>query len=250
MKILVPVKRAIDYKSKIRVKPDGSGVETDIVKFSINPLCEIALEEAIRMREKGIASEIVAVTIGGEKAEDVLRISLAMGANRAILVKTAKELFPLTIAKLLKKIAEKENPELIITGKQSIDGDNNQTGQMLSALLGWGLTPFASKIEAPENNKIKVTCETDNGREIIETKLPCVITADLTLNEPRYASLPNIIKAKKIPIEIINGDELGIDLNQKIKTLKISEPQKRAAGIKIATIEELIRILQTKIKAL
>lgn len=250
LKVLVPIKRVIDHKSKIRVKADSSGVETDNVKLSINPFCEIALEEVLRLREKGIASEVVAVSIGNEKTQDVLRIALAMGANRAILVQTDEELYPLAIAKILKKVAEKEKPDMIVAGKQSIDGDNNQTGQMLAALLGWAQASFASKVEKPEGGKIKITCETDEGREIIEVKLPCVITADLNLNEPRYTSLPNIIKAKKMTLEVIKGEELGIDFNQKVKVLKISEPPKRSKGIKVASVEELVSRLKTEAKVL
>lgn len=245
MKILVPVKRVIDFNVKIRIKPDGSGVETANVKMSMNPFDEIAVEEAIRLKEAGKASEIIAVSIGPAKAQETLRTALAMGADRAILVKTDIEVEPLTVAKILKKIAEKEEPELIILGKQAIDDDSNQTGQMLASLLGWPQGTYASKL-VPADGRITVTREVDGGLQTISMKLPAVVTTDLRLNEPRYASLPNIMKAKKKPFDEIEPAEFGIELEPRITVLKTSEPEERKAGIKVETVAELVDKLRNE----
>jgi electron transfer flavoprotein beta subunit len=239
MKILVPVKRVIDYNVKIRVKSDNTGVETSGVKMSMNPFDEIALEEAIRQKESGKAKEIIALTIGEEKTEEVLRTALALGADRAIQVLTDLDTQPLNIAKIIKKIAEKEKPDLFLMGKQAIDDDNNQTGQMLAGLMNLPQATFASKIEISENNAI-ITREVDGGLETIKTSLPAVITTDLRLNQPRYASLPNIMKARSKPIEKLSPDELGITIKNSTETLKVEEPAKRQAGIKVETVEELV----------
>lgn len=245
MKILVPVKRVVDFNVKIRIKPDGSGVETANVKMSMNPFDEIAVEEAIRLKEAGKATEIVAVSIGPAKAQETLRTALAMGADRAILVTTDIAVEPLTVAKILQKIAEKEEPELIILGKQAIDDDSNQTGQMLASLLGWPQGTFASKI-APADGRITVTREVDGGLQTVNLKLPAIVTADLRLNEPRYASLPNIMKAKKKPLEEIDAAEFGIALEPRIKVLKTAEPEERKAGIKVGSAAELVDKLRNE----
>ena len=249
MKILVPVKRVVDYNVKIRVKSDHSGVELANIKMSMNPFCEIAIEEAVRMKEQGLASEVVAVSIGAQPCQETLRSALAMGADRAILLQTDAVLEPLTIAKALKALAAKENPDLILLGKQSIDGDNNQTGQMLAALLGWGQGTFASKVQK-DGDKLKVTREIDGGLETIELKLPCIVTTDLRLNEPRYASLPNIMKAKKKPLDTMMLEELGIDAAPRVVTLKVNEPPVRKAGIKVKDVAELIEKLKTEAKVI
>jgi electron transfer flavoprotein beta subunit len=244
MKILVAVKRVIDFNVKPRVKMDGSGVDLMNVKMSMNPFDEIAVEEAIRLKEKGVATEIVAVSIGPQKAQETLRTSLAMGADRAILVQTDEEVEPLGVAKILAKIAGEEQPQLIILGKQAIDDDNNATGQMLAALLGWPQGTFASKVEVADS--ATVTREVDGGLETVKLKLPAVVTTDLRLNEPRYASLPNIMKAKSKPLATRTPDELGVDIARRIETLKVAEPPKRQAGDKVGSVDELVG----KLKAL
>jgi len=249
LKILVPIKRVVDFNVKIRVKSDESGVELANIKMSMNPFCEIAIEEAVRMKEQGIATEVIAVSIGVKQCQETLRSALAMGADRAILVETDVELETLAIAKTLKEIADKENPNLILMGKQSIDGDNNQTGQMLSALLGWGQGTFASKLEK-NGDRLEVTREVDGGLETISLKLPSIVTTDLRLNEPRYASLPNIMKAKKKPLEIITLGDLGINSEPRVVTLKVAEPAKRKAGIIVSDVAELVDKLKNEAKVI
>jgi electron transfer flavoprotein beta subunit len=243
MKIVVPVKRVVDFNVKIRIKPDGSGVDVANVKMSMNPFDEIAIEEAIRLRESGKAKEIVAVSIGPQKAQDTLRTALAMGADRAILVKTEAAVEPLTVAKILKAIADQEKPDLFILGKQAIDDDSNQTGQMLAALLGWPQGTFASKV-AIEDGKARITREVDGGLQTILLNLPAVITTDLRLNEPRYASLPNIMKAKNKPLADIDPATLGVSLEPRIKVLRTEEPGARKAGRKLGSVAELVRVLR------
>jgi electron transfer flavoprotein beta subunit len=249
MKILVPVKRVVDYNVKVRVKTDGSGVETAGVKMSMNPFDEIGVEEAIRLKEKGIASEIVAVSLGVAQCAETIRTALAMGADRGILVETDVELQPLAVAKLLKAIAEKEQPKLIILGKQAIDDDMNATGQMLAALLGWPQGTFASKIVI-EGDSLTVTREVDGGLETVALTLPAIITTDLRLNEPRYASLPNIMKARKKPIDNLKPVDLGVDPTPRLTTLKVAEPPKRKAGVKVASVAELVAKLRTEAKVI
>jgi electron transfer flavoprotein beta subunit len=239
MKLLVAVKRVIDYNVKPRVKMDGSGVDLANVKMSMNPFDEIAVEEAIRLKEKGVATEIVAVSIGPVKAQETLRTALAMGADRAIHVVTDEEVEPLGVAKLLAKIAQDEQPQLIILGKQAIDDDNNATGQMLAALLGWPQGTFASKVEV-EGEGVHVTREVDGGLETVALKLPAIVTTDLRLNEPRYASLPNIMKAKSKPMAQKTPADLGVDVARRLETLKVVEPSKRQAGVKVASVDELV----------
>ena len=239
MKVLVPVKRVIDYNVKIRVKADGTGVETANVKMSMNPFDEIAVEEAVRLKEKGTASEVVAVSIGPAQAQETLRTALAMGADRAIHVQTDVETQPLGVAKALKALVDKEQPQLVVLGKQAIDDDANQTGQMLAALLGWAQGTFASKVE-PGAGTVSVTREVDGGLETVELRLPAVVTTDLRLNEPRYASLPNIMKAKKKPIEAVSPADLGVDMTPRLTTLKVVEPARRKAGIKVGSVDELV----------
>lgn len=239
MKVLVPVKRVVDANVKVRVKPDGTGVELANVKMSMNPFDEIAVEEAVRLKEKGVATEIVVVSIGEAKATETLRTALAMGADRGILVKSDEAPEPLAVAKLLAKIAGEEQPQLVIMGKQAIDDDSNQTGQMLAALLGWPQGTFASKVE-PASGEVNVTREVDGGLETVALKLPAVVTTDLRLNEPRYASLPNIMKAKSKPIAEKTPADYGVDVTPRLKTLKVSEPPKRQAGIKVGSVDELI----------
>ena len=243
MKVLVPVKRVIDYNVKIRLKSDGSGVDTANVKMSMNPFDEIALEEAIRLKEAKIATEVVAVSIGPQKAQETLRTALAMGADRAILVKTDIAIEPLTVAKILQAIAAEEKPEIIILGKQAIDDDANQTGQMLAGLLGWAQGTFASKI-APAGGSLRVTREVDGGLQTILLKLPAVLTTDLRLNEPRYASLPNIMKAKSKPLKEIDASTLGIELEPRLKIVKTQEPGARKAGVMVASVAELVTKLR------
>ncbi len=243
MKLLVAVKRVIDFNVKPRVKMDGSGVDLANVKMSMNPFDEIAVEEAIRLKEKGAATEIVAVSIGPAKAQETLRTALAMGADRAILVQTDEEIEPLGVAKILAKIADEEKPDMIVLGKQAIDDDNNATGQMLAALLGWPQGTFASKVEAG-GGKLKVTREVDGGLETEELKVPAVVTTDLRLNEPRYASLPNIMKAKSKPLATKTPDELGVDIARRLETIKVVEPAKRQAGIKVGSVDELVERLK------
>jgi electron transfer flavoprotein beta subunit len=243
MKLLVAVKRVIDFNVKPRVKMDGSGVDLANVKMSMNPFDEIAIEEAIRLKEKGAATEIVAVSIGPAKAQETLRTALAMGADRAILVQTDEEIEPLGVAKILAKIADEEKPDMVVLGKQAIDDDNNATGQMLAALLGWPQGTFASKVDAG-GGKLKVTREVDGGLETEELKVPAVVTTDLRLNEPRYASLPNIMKAKSKPLAIKTPDELGVDIARRLETIKVVEPAKRQAGIKVGSVDELVERLK------
>ena len=245
MKVLVPVKRVIDYNVKPRVKMDGSGVDLANVKMSMNPFDEIAVEEAIRLKEKGVATEIVAVSIGEQKAQETLRTALAMGADRAILVVSETEVEPLGVAKILKAIVDEEQPGLVILGKQAIDDDSNQTGQMLAALLGRPPGTFASKVEV-EGDSVKVTREVDGGLETVSLKLPAIVTTDLRLNEPRYASLPNIMKAKSKPLAQKTPADYGVDVSPRLKTLKVAEPPKRTAGVKVADVDELV----AKLKAL
>jgi electron transfer flavoprotein beta subunit len=249
MKIIVPVKRVVDFNVKIRVKADQSGVELANVKMSMNPFCEIAVEEAVRLKEKGIATEIVAVSIGPQQAQETLRTALAMGVDRAILIQTDVNVEPLAVAKLLKAIAQKENPDMFITGKQAIDGDNNQTGQMLAALLGWGQATFASKVEK-DGDRLKVMREVDGGLETLSLKMPCVVTTDLRLNEPRYASLPNIMKAKQKPLATMTPADLGVDITPRVTVLKVSEPAKRKAGIKVKDVAELVDRLKNEAKVI
>jgi electron transfer flavoprotein beta subunit len=249
MKVLVPVKRVVDYNVKIRVKADGSGVETANVKMSMNPFDEIAVEEAVRLKESKAATEVVAVSLGVQAAQETLRTALAMGADRAIHVVTDAELQPLAVAKLLKAIVDKEQPQLVVMGKQAIDDDANQTGQMLAALLGWSQGTFASKV-VPSADTVTVTREVDGGLETIELKLPAVVTTDLRLNEPRYASLPNIMKAKKKPIDSMSPADLGVDPAPRLKTLKVTEPPKRSAGIKVKTVQELVDKLKNEAKVI
>jgi electron transfer flavoprotein beta subunit len=249
MKVLVAVKRVIDYNVKIRVKADKSGVETANVKMSMNPFDEIAVEEAIRLKEGGTATEVVAISVGAAQCQETIRTALAMGADRGILVQTDAELQPLAVAKVLKAVVEKEQPQLVMLGKQAIDDDSNQTGQMLAALLGWPQGAFASRI-ALSNGSAKVMREIDGGLETVEVKLPAVMTADLRLNTPRYASLPNIMKAKKKQIETIKLDDLGVDTTSRLKILKVHEPPQREAGIKVGSVAELVDKLRNEAKVI
>jgi electron transfer flavoprotein beta subunit len=249
MKILVAVKRVIDYNVQIRIKEDGSGVNTDNVKMSTNPPDDNAIEEAVKLKESGKAKEVVAVTIGEEKAQETVRKALAVGADRGIHIKSDNYIEPLGVAKILKKIVEKEKPDLVFLGKQAIDDDCNQTGQMLAALLGWPQGTFASKIEH-KNKVIEVTREVDEGLETIEINLPAIITCDLRLNEPRFPSLPNIMKAKKKPIEQLNANDLGVDISNRIQQIKVEEPPKRKAGIKVASVSELVSKLKNEAKVI
>jgi len=249
MKILVSVKRVVDFNVKVRVKSDATGVETANVKMSMNPFDEIAIEEAVRLKEAGVATEIVAVSCGAPACQETLRTALALGADRAFLVETDVELQPLAVAKLLKAIAQKENPRLVILGKQAIDDDCNQTGQMLAALLGWPQATFASKLKIA-GDKADVTREVDGGLETISVKLPAVVTADLRLNEPRYVTLPNIMKAKKKTLEVVKPDALGVDVAPRLKTLKVEEPPKRKAGTKVPDAKALVQKLKNEAKVI
>jgi electron transfer flavoprotein beta subunit len=249
MKIVVTCKRVVDFNVKVRVKPDGSGVDLANVKMSMNPFDEIAVEEAVRLKERGIATEIVAVSCGPAACQETLRAALALGADRAVLVQTDAELQPLAVAKLLKAIVEREKPRLVITGKQAIDDDANQVGQMLAALLEWPQALFASKVEI-DGDRACVTSEIDGGMETIECALPALVTADLRLNEPRYATLPNIMKAKKKPLETLTPDVLAVDVAPRIVTLKVAEPVKRKGGGKVATVEELVAKLRDEAKVI
>jgi electron transfer flavoprotein beta subunit len=249
MRVLVPVKRVVDYNVKVRVKSDGSGVETANVKMSMNPFDEIAVEEAVRLKEAGVATEIVAVSIGTASCQETLRTALAIGADRAILVETAAEAQPLAVAKLLKAVVGKETPRLVVLGKQAIDDDSNQTGQMLAALLGWSQATFASKLKI-EGENAQVTREVDGGLETLTIRLPAVVTTDLRLNEPRYVTLPNIMKAKKKPLETLTPDGLGVDVAPRLKTLKVAEPSKRGAGKQVKTVAELIEKLKGEAKVI
>jgi electron transfer flavoprotein beta subunit len=243
MKVLVPVKRVIDYNVKVRVKPDQTGVDLANVKMSMNPFCEIAVEEAVRLREKGVASEIVVVSIGPAQAQETIRTALAMGADRGVLIQTDQDVEPLGVAKLLKAVVEAEAPSLVLMGKQAIDGDNNATGQMLAALLGWPQATFASRIDVAADS-VSVTREVDGGLQTLKLSLPAVVTADLRLNEPRYASLPNIMKAKKKPIDIKAPADFGVDVAPRLKVLKVAEPPKRQGGAKVADVPELVAKLK------
>ena len=249
MKVLVPVKRVVDYNVKVRVKADGTGVETGGVKMSMNPFDEIAVEEAVRLKEKGVVTEIIAVSMGIPACAETIRTALAMGADRGVLVETDVELQPLAVAKLLKALVEKEQPGMVIMGKQAIDDDMNATGQMLAALLGWPQGTFASKI-AIEGGAITVTREVDGGLETLSLDLPAVITTDLRLNEPRYASLPNIMKARKKPIETVKPADLGIDPAPRLKLIRVVEPAKRQAGQKVGSVAELVSKLRTEAKVI
>ena len=249
MKVLVSVKRVVDFNVKVRVRADGSGVETANVKMSMNPFDEIAVEEAIRLKEAGIVTEIVAVSCGAQACQETLRTALALGADRAILVETDTELQPLAVAKLLRALAQKENPQLMILGKQAIDDDCNQTGQMLAALLGWSQATFASKLKI-NGDKADVTREVDGGLETISIKLPAVVTTDLRLNEPRYVTLPNIMKAKKKPLEVLKPDALGVDVAPRLKTVKVEEPPKRKAGVKVPDAKTLVQKLKNEAKVI
>jgi electron transfer flavoprotein beta subunit len=249
MKVLVPVKRVVDYNVKVRVKADGSGVETANVKMSMNPFDEIAVEEAVRLKEAGVVKEILVVSCGTAASQETLRTALALGADRAILVETDTELQPLAVAKLLQAVAQKENPNFAILGKQAIDDDCNQTGQMLSALLGWSQATFASKVKIADG-RAEVTREVDGGLETISVKLPAVITADLRLNEPRYVTLPNIMKAKKKPLETFKPDALGVDVSPRLTTLKVEEPPKRKAGAKVPDAKTLVEKLRNEAKVI
>lgn len=254
MKILVPIKRAVDYSVKIRVKADGTGVDLNNVKMSINPFDEIAVEEAVRLKEKGGVTEIVVVSIGPAKAQDIIRTAMAVGADRGILVQTDAPtdiggVEPLAVAKILKAIVEQEKPDMIIMGKQSIDDDSNQTGQMLAALLGWGQGTFASKVELADG-KVNVTREVDGGLETVALKLPAIVTTDLRLNEPRYAALPNIMKAKQKPMATTKPEDYGVSVAPRLSVVKVAEPAKRKGGGKVASVDELIDKLKNEAKVL
>mgnify|MGYP001163768745 FL=1 len=249
MKVLVAVKRVVDYNVKIRVKSDQTGVETANVKMSMNPFDEIAVEEAVRMKEAGTAEEVIAVSMGPSQSQETIRTALAMGADRGILLETDDELQPLAVAKLMRAIVDKENPDLVIVGKQAIDDDSNQTGQMLSALLGWAQGTFASELKF-NGETVNCTREVDGGLETLALKMPAVITTDLRLNEPRYASLPNIMKAKKKPIETITPDDLGVDTAPRLTTLKVTEPAGREAGVIVESVAELVEKLKNEAKVI
>ncbi len=249
MKVLVPVKRVVDYNVKVRVKSDGTGVDIANVKMSMNPFDEIAIEEAVRLREKGVASEVIAVSCGVSQCQETLRTALAIGADRAILVESSEELQPLAVAKLLKALMDKEQPGLVIVGKQAIDDDCNQTGQMLAALAGLPQATFASKVEAADGG-IQVTREVDGGMETLALTLPAVVTTDLRLNEPRYVTLPNIMKAKKKQMDIYKPADLGVDVTPRIKTLKVSEPPKRGAGVMVPDVATLVAKLKNEAKVI
>ena len=249
MKVLVPVKRVVDYNVKVRVKSDGSGVDIANVKMSMNPFDEIAVEEAVRLKEKGAATEIVAVSCGVQQCQETLRTAMAIGADRAILVQTDAELQPLTVAKLLKALVDKEQPGLVILGKQAIDDDCNQTGQMLAALCDRPQAAFASKVEIADGT-VRVTREIDGGAETMTAKLPAIVTADLRLNEPRYVTLPNIMKAKKKQLDVVKPEDLGVDVKPHLKTLKVSEPPKRSAGVKVPDVATLVAKLKNEAKVI
>ena len=249
MKILVPIKRVVDYNVKVRVKSDGSGVDIANVKMSMNPFDEIAVEEATRLKEGGKVTEIVAVTCGVAQAQETLRTAMAIGADRGVLVETGAEIEPLGVAKVLQRLAVEEQPQLIILGKQAIDDDSNQTGQMLAALLGWPQATFASKVVL-EDGKVTVTREVDGGLETVQLTLPAIITTDLRLNEPRYVTLPNIMKAKKKPLTTVKPEDLGVDVTPRLKTVKVAEPAKRSAGVKVPDVATLIAKLQNEAKVI
>ena len=249
MKILIPIKRVVDYNVKVRPMADESGVDLNNVKMAINPFCEIAVEEAVRLKESGVAEEIISVTIGSTVAQEQLRTSLALGADRAILIETDSEVEPLGVAKLLKAVVEKENPDLIIMGKQAIDGDNNQTGQKLAALLGYPQATFASELSI-NDGKAEVTREIDGGLQTVSVNLPAIVTTDLRLNEPRYASLPNIMKAKSKPLDVIQASDFGVDISPRISTLKVTLPPEREAGVIVETVDELVDKLKNEAKVI
>jgi electron transfer flavoprotein beta subunit len=249
MKVLVPVKRVVDYNVKVRVKSDGTGVDIANVKMSMNPFDEIAVEEAMRLKEKGVATEVIAVSCGVTQCQETLRTAMAIGADRAILVETTEELQPLAVAKLLKALVDKEQPGLIILGKQAIDDDCNQTGQMLAALAGLPQATYASKVEVVDG-QLKASREIDGGSEMLSLSLPAVVTTDLRLNEPRYVTLPNIMKAKKKPLEVLKPADLGVDVSSRIKTLKVSEPPKRGAGVKVPDVATLVNKLKNEAKVI
>jgi electron transfer flavoprotein beta subunit len=249
MKILVPVKRVVDYNVKVRVKPDGSAVDIANVKMSMNPFDEIAVEEAVRLREAGVATEVIAVSCGVTQCQETLRTAMAIGADRAILVESTEELQALAVAKILKALVDKEQPQLIILGKQAIDDDSNQTGQMLAALAGLPQATFASKVTVADG-RVSVSREIDGGSETLSLTLPAVITTDLRLNEPRYVTLPNIMKAKKKPMETIKPADLGVDVTPRLKTLKVAEPPQRSAGVKVPDVKTLVEKLKTEAKVL
>ncbi len=245
MKILVPIKRVVDYKVNIRVKPDETGVDLANVKMSINPFCEIAVEEAVRLKEKGIATEVIVLSIGDAKAEDVIRQAIAMGADKGVLITAASEIQPLAAAKMIANIAKKEDVKAVILGKQAIDDDSNQTGQMLAAMLGWGQATFASKVEV-KDGAAEVTREVDGGLLTVSVKLPAIITTDLRLNEPRYVKLPDIMKAKSKSMEKIDAASMGLDIAPRLETLKVQAPAKRKAGIKVKSVDELVAELKNR----
>ena len=249
MKLLIPVKRVIDYNVKVRVKSDGTGVETSNVKMSMNPFDEIAVEEAVRLKEAGKVEEVIAVSLGVAQCQETIRTALAMGADRGIHVASDTDLEPLAVAKLLKALVERESPELVILGKQAIDDDSNQTGQMLAALLGWPQATFASEIELGDGTA-KVIREIDGGLETININLPAIVTTDLRLNEPRYASLPNIMKAKKKPIDELTPEDLGVDVTPRLETLKVDEPPKREAGVMVESVAELVDKLKNEARVI
>jgi len=249
MKILVPLKRVVDYNVKVRPLPDNTNVDLNNVKMSVNPFCEIALEEAVRIKEAGNAEEVIAVTVGKSESQEQLRTALALGADRAILVETESLLEPLAIAKVISKVVEEENPDLIILGKQAIDGDNNQTGQMLGALLDYPQATNASEVML-DDSSVTVTREIDGGLQTLKLNKPAIVTTDLRLNEPRYASLPNIMKAKKKPIEQLNASDLGVDTSPRIEQIKVEEPPKRKAGIKVSSVAELVQKLKNEAKVI
>ena len=249
MKILVAVKRVVDYNVKIRVKTDNSGVETANVKMSMNPFDEIAVEEAVRLKEAGVADEIIVISIGVTQCQEILRTALAMGADRGILVESEAELQPLAVAKVLRQLAEREQPGLVIMGKQAIDDDSNQTGQMLAAMLGWAQGTFASRVVL-EQERVTVTREIDGGLETLSLALPAVVTTDLRLNEPRYVKLPNIMKAKKKPLEVIPADSMGLDIAPRLELVRVEEPPKRAAGVRVADVGELMNKLRNEAKVI
>lgn len=249
MKILVPIKRVVDYNVKVQVKSDQTGMDLANVKMSVNPFDEIAVEEAVRLKESGAATEIIAVTIGPEKAQEQLRTALAIGADRAVHVITDKNVEPLAVAKILQKLVEQESPDMVIMGKQAIDDDSNQTGQMLAAILGWGQGTFASELKIDSTHAI-VAREIDGGMETLKLKLPAIVTTDLRLNEPRYAKLPDIMKAKKKPLEAIDPASLGVDLSPRLTTLKVTEPEKRSGGVKVESVDELVEKLKNEAKVI
>jgi electron transfer flavoprotein beta subunit len=249
MKVLVPVKRVVDYNVKVRAKSDNTGVDIANVKMSMNPFDEIAVEEAVRLKEAGLATEVIAMSAGGAQCQETLRTALAIGADRAILVESIEELQPLAVAKLLKALADREQPQLVILGKQAIDDDSNQTGQMLAALANWPQATFASKVVFAGGKAI-VSREVDGGEETLSLRLPAVITTDLRLNEPRYVTLPNIMKAKKKPLETLRPEDLGVDVKPRLKTLKVTEPPKRSAGVKVPDVKALVEKLKTEAKVL